>query len=152
MNKRNYFSSAPQCSLFTNVVLRLVILWCWGKTLFGIILRTQGGIMLKKINQGLQFCMAFIMAFITAQNTLSTFLTFWHLFHVQGVKFPSHVSRRKIYDVNLVLASLRRKIYQRLFYGEKSIILQCTLKVVPSLLKVFKYITTWLYLAWHVTT
>ena len=52
-----------------------------------------------------------------------TFLTFWHLFHVQGVKFPSHVSRRKIYDVNLVLASLRRKIYQRLFYGEKSIIL-----------------------------
>ena len=97
--------------------------------------------------------MAFItMAFITAQNTLSTFLTFWHLFDVQGVKFPSHVSRRKIYDVNLVLASLRRKIYQRLFYGEKSIILQCTLKVVPSLLKVFKYITTWLYLAWHVTT
>lgn len=56
LNKRNYFSSAPQCSLFTNVVLRLVILWCWGKTLFGIILRTQGGIMLKKINQGLQFC------------------------------------------------------------------------------------------------
>ena len=50
------------------------------------------------------------MAFITAQNTLSTFLTFWHLFHVQGVKFPSQVSRRKIYDVNLVLASLRRKI------------------------------------------
>ena len=40
------------------------------------------------------------MAFITAQNTLSTFLTFWHLFHVQGVKFPSQVSRRKIYDVN----------------------------------------------------
>ena len=70
------------------------------------------------------------MAFITAQNTLSTFLTFWHLFHVQGVKFPSQVSRRKIYDVNLVPASLRRKIYQRLFYGEKSIIVQCTLKVV----------------------
>ena len=50
------------------------------------------------------------MAFITAQNTLSTFLTFWHLFHVQGVKFSCQVSRRKIYDVNLVLASLRRKI------------------------------------------
>ena len=72
------------------------------------------------------------MAFISIQNTLSTFLTFWHLFHVQGVKFRSQVSRRKIYDVNLVLPSLRRKIYQRLFYGEKSIILQCTLKVVPS--------------------
>ena len=71
-----------------------------------------------------------IMAFITAQNTLSTFLTFWHLFHVQGVKFSCQVSRRKIYDVNLVLALLRRKIYQRLFYGEKSIIVQCTLKVV----------------------
>ena len=70
------------------------------------------------------------MAFISIQNTLSTFLTLWHLFHVQGVKFPSQVSRRKIYDVNLVLASLRRKIYQRLFYGEKSIIVQCTLKVV----------------------
>ena len=47
------------------------------------------------------------MAFISIQNTLSTFLTLWHLFHVQGVKFPSQVSRRKIYDVNLVLASLR---------------------------------------------
>ena len=56
------------------------------------------------------------MAFITAQNALSTFLTFWHRFHVQGVKFSCQVSRRKIYDVNLVLASLRRKIYQRLFY------------------------------------
>ena len=82
------------------------------------------------------------MAFITAQNTVSTFLTFWHLFHVQGVKFPSQVSRREIYNVNLVLVSLRRKIYQRLFYSVKSIILRCTLKVVPSLLKVFKYITT----------
>ena len=51
LNKRNYFSSAPQCSLFTNVVLRLVILWCWGKTLFGIILRTRGGIMLLKEDQ-----------------------------------------------------------------------------------------------------
>ena len=70
------------------------------------------------------------MAFITTQNTLSTFLTFWRLFHVQGVKFPTQVSRRKIYDVNLVPASLRRKIYQRLFYGEKSIIVQCTLTVV----------------------
>ena len=65
--------------------------------------------------------------YITAQNT---FLTFWHLFHVRGIKFSSQVSGRKIYDVNLVLALLRRKIYQRLFYGEKSIIVQCTLKVV----------------------
>ena len=60
------------------------------------------------------------MAFITAQNTLSTFLTFWHLFYVQRVKFPFQVSRRKFYDVKLVLSSLRRKIQQRLFYGEKS--------------------------------
>ena len=59
------------------------------------------------------------MAFISIQNTLSTFLTFWHLCQVQGVKFPSQVSRRQIYDVNLVLASLRRKIQQRLFYGLK---------------------------------
>ena len=47
----------------------------------------------------------------------------------QGVKFSRQVSRRKIYDVNLVHTSLLRK-YQRLFYGEKSIIVQCTLKVV----------------------
>ena len=76
------------------------------------------------------------MAFISIQNTLSTFLTFWHLFHVQGLKFPSQVSRRKVYDVNLVLASLRRKIYQRPFYGEKSIILQCSLKVVLKSLNI----------------
>ena len=75
-------------------------------------------------------CAVCTMAFITAQNTLSTFLTFWHLFHVQGVKFSCQVSRRKIYDVNLVHTSLRRKIYQRLFYGENSNIVQCTLKVV----------------------
>ena len=52
-------------------------------------------------------------------------------FTSRGSNSPvSRVSCRKIYDVNLVHTSLRRKIYQRLFYGEKSIIVQCTLKVV----------------------
>ena len=73
----------------------------------------------------------------------------------QIYKFSCQVSRRKIYDVNLVHTSLRRKIYQRLFYGEKSIIVKCTSKVV--LLQIyhdvtFKSFTTWLYLAWHVTS
>ena len=54
------------------------------------------------------------MAFITAQNTLSTFLTFWHLFDVQGVKFPSQVSRRKIYDVKPIwLTTWRMDLLQR---------------------------------------
>ena len=58
------------------------------------------------------------MTFIPAQNTLNTFLTFKHLFHVQGVRFPCQTcqaARRKFHDVNLVLTSmsLRRKILPR---------------------------------------
>ena len=53
------------------------------------------------------------MTFIPDKNTLSTFLTFKHLFHVQGVRFPCQASRRKFHDVNLVLTSLRRKILPR---------------------------------------
>ena len=53
------------------------------------------------------------MIFITAQNTLNTFLTFKHLFLVQGVRFPCQESRRKFHDVKLVKTSLRRTILRR---------------------------------------
>ena len=76
-------------------------------------------------------CAVCTMAFITAQNTWAHFWLSDTFFTSRGSNSPvSRVSRRKIYDVNLVHTSLRRKIYQRLFYGEKSIIVRCTLNVV----------------------
>ena len=55
------------------------------------------------------------MAFISIQNTLSTFLTIWHPFHVRGGQIPqSGINKIDVgifYDVTMRVQGLRRKFY-----------------------------------------